>query len=128
MKRQQLQDFRNEFETLHMKKGQLVDKYFSRTLIIVNKMRIHGDKLKDIAVVEKIIHSMTQNFAYVVCLIKGSKKFNELYINELQSLILVNEQRMKNVHTTYITCHKTQSTHSQRAPYDMWDLSNDMQH
>lgn len=91
-------------------------------------MRIHSEKLKDIVVVEKILRSMTQNFAYVVCLIEKSKKINELSIDELQSSILVDEQRMKSVHTTYITCHKAQSMHSQRALHEMWDPINDIRH
>jgi hypothetical protein len=33
---------------------ELVTYYFSRTVAIVNKMRIHGDKIKDITIIEKI--------------------------------------------------------------------------
>lgn len=96
VKRQQLQALRKDFEILHMKEGESVDEYFSRTLTIANKMRIHGDKLEDVAVVEKILRSMTSNFAYVVCSIEESKDLDELSIDELQSSLLVHEQRMKN--------------------------------
>ncbi|KAL0537453.1 hypothetical protein IC582_026431 [Cucumis melo] len=60
VKRQQLQALRNEFEILQMKQGESVDEYFSRTLTIVNKMRVHREKIEDVAVVEKILR-MTSN-------------------------------------------------------------------
>nr|DAD38608.1 TPA_asm: hypothetical protein HUJ06_012930 [Nelumbo nucifera] len=86
VKRQQLQALRKEFEILHMKQGESIDKYFSRTLAIVNKMRIHGEKSEDVAVVEKIIRSMAPKFSYVVCSIEESKD-----LDELQSSLLVHE-------------------------------------
>lgn len=46
VKRQQLQILRKEFEILHMKQGESVDEYFSRTLAIANKMRIMVVKWK----------------------------------------------------------------------------------
>nr|DAD23241.1 TPA_asm: hypothetical protein HUJ06_024704 [Nelumbo nucifera] len=77
-----------------MKQGESVDEYFSRTLAIVNKMRIHGDKIEDVAVVEKILRLMAPKFSYVVCSIEESKDLDEVSIDELQSSLLVHEQRM----------------------------------
>ncbi|KAI3445076.1 hypothetical protein Pfo_001741 [Paulownia fortunei] len=51
-----------------------VDEYFSRTLVIVNNMYIHDKKIEDVAV--------------------ESKDLNVLSIDELQSSLLVHEQRM----------------------------------
>ncbi|XP_057953021.1 uncharacterized protein LOC131147257 [Malania oleifera] len=48
-----------------MKYGELVTDYFSRTMIIANKMRIHGDKIADVTIIEKILRSMTTKFNYV---------------------------------------------------------------
>jgi hypothetical protein len=59
VKRAQLQALRKEFETLHMKAGESVNDYFARTLIIANKMRIHGEYMKDVVIIEKILRSMT---------------------------------------------------------------------
>ncbi|KAK0595240.1 hypothetical protein LWI29_004812 [Acer saccharum] len=55
VKRQQLQALHKDFEILHMKEGESVDEYFSRTLTIVNKMRIHGGQMDDVVVIEKIL-------------------------------------------------------------------------
>ena len=93
-KRQQLQALRFEFETLRMKSGESVTNYFSRTMVIVNKMRTHGDKTEDVIIVEKILRSMTPKFNFVVCSIEESNNIEELSIDELQSSLLVHEQKI----------------------------------
>ena len=93
-KRQQLQALRSEFETLRMKPGESVSDYFSRTMAIINKMRIHGEKMEDVTVIEKILQSMMPKFNYVVCSIEESKDLDELSIDELQGSLLVHEQKI----------------------------------
>lgn len=60
-----------------------------------NRMCVRSDKLKDVAMVEKIPRSMTKDFDYVLYSIVKSKNTNKISIDELQSLLLVNEERMK---------------------------------
>ncbi|XP_068479007.1 uncharacterized protein [Phaseolus vulgaris] len=84
-RRVQLQGLRTEFENLRMKSGEAVADFFSRTMAIANKMRIHGEKMQDITIVEKILRSMTPKFNFVVCSIEESKDIDELSIDELQS-------------------------------------------
>ena len=72
-----------------MKTGESVNDYFSRTLAIANKMRIHGDRMEDVTIIEKIFWSMSAKFNYIVCSIEESHD-----IDELQSSLLVHEQRM----------------------------------
>ncbi|CAL8125961.1 unnamed protein product [Prunus armeniaca] len=94
VKRAQLQALRKEFEIFHMKEGESVNDYFARTLVIANKMRIHGEKMEDVAVIEKILRSMTRKFDYVVCSIEESNDIDSLSIDVLKSSLLVHEQRM----------------------------------
>ncbi|KAE9587482.1 putative RNA-directed DNA polymerase [Lupinus albus] len=96
VKRALLQALRKEFEILHMKEGESVNDYIARTLSNANKMRIQGEKLEEVAVVEKIIHSMSRKFYYVVCSIEESNDIDSLSIDALQSSLLVHEQRMTN--------------------------------
>ncbi|KAJ8768141.1 hypothetical protein K2173_021081 [Erythroxylum novogranatense] len=84
-KRQQLQALCTDFELLRMKSGESVTDYFSRTMAIVNQMRIHGNQTDDVTVVEKIIRSMTPKYNYVVCSIEESNDIDELSLDELQS-------------------------------------------
>ncbi|XP_017441106.1 uncharacterized protein LOC128193881 [Vigna angularis] len=89
VKRAQLQALQRDFETLHMNMGESVTDYFSRTMTIANNMRIHGDKLEDVVVIEKILRSMTTKFDYVVCSIEEARDIDNLSIDELQSSLLV---------------------------------------
>ncbi|XP_021815431.1 uncharacterized protein LOC110757970 [Prunus avium] len=90
----QLQALRKEFEMLNMKVGKSIDENFGRTLTVANKRRINGETLEDVAIIEKILRSMTPKFDYVVCSIEESKDLDHLSIDELQSSLLVHEQRM----------------------------------
>ncbi|KAL6334580.1 hypothetical protein AAG906_019081 [Vitis piasezkii] len=78
-----LQALRKEFEILHMNPGETVNEYFSRTLAIANKMKVNGEDKGNIAIVEKILRSMTSKFDYVVCSIEESKDLDTLTIDEL---------------------------------------------
>lgn len=60
-----------------MKEDKLVNDYFTRTLSIVNNMKIHGEMVAEHTVVEKIVRFMSSKFNYVVCAIE------ELFIDEL---------------------------------------------
>jgi hypothetical protein len=95
VKRAQLQALRRDFEVLSMKENETVDEYFSRTLAIANKMTAHGERLEQVNIVEKVLRSMTSKFNYVVCSIEESNDVTTLTIDELQSSLLVHEQRMK---------------------------------
>ena len=68
--------------------------FFACTLTITNKMRSLGDKMSDVTVIEKILHSMATKFDYVVCSIEESKDLDHMSIDELQSSLQVHEQRM----------------------------------
>ena len=93
VKRSILQALRKEFETLEMKTGETVTDYFSRVLSIANRMRVHGEQMSDVTVVEKILRSLTDRFNYIVCSIEESKNIDELSIDELQSSLIVHEQK-----------------------------------
>ncbi|XP_057980533.1 uncharacterized protein LOC131166201 [Malania oleifera] len=94
-----------------MKAGESVNEYFAQTLTIANKMKANGEDKGDVAIVEKILRSMTPKFDYVVCSIEESKNIDTLTIDELQSSLLVHEQRMSShveeEHTLKIT-HRDQ--------------------
>jgi hypothetical protein len=95
VKRAQLQSLRREFEVLAMGESETVNEYFARTLAIANRMTSHGERIEQVMVVEKILRSMPQKFNYVVCSIEESNDVTALSIDELQSSLLVHEQRMQ---------------------------------
>ncbi|CAJ2655081.1 unnamed protein product [Trifolium pratense] len=95
VKRAHLQALCKELELLEMKDGETVNEYFARTLSIINKMKIHGERVEPVTIVEKILRSMTPKFNYVVCAIEESNDVTALSVDELQSSLIVHEQRMK---------------------------------
>ncbi|KAH0706336.1 hypothetical protein KY289_011412 [Solanum tuberosum] len=88
------QALRRDFETLQIKKGESVMSYCARTMEINNKMRFHGQKMNDVIIVEKIVRSLTPKYNYVNLSIEESKDIDELSLDELQSSLLVHEQKM----------------------------------
>lgn len=58
-------------------------------------MKAHDERMEQIVIVEKIQRSMTPRFNYVVCLIEESNNLATMTIDELQSSLLVHEQRMR---------------------------------
>jgi hypothetical protein len=94
VKRAQLQTLHKEFEVLHMKVAESVNDYFGRTLTIANKMRTHEEQMNDVVIIEKILRSMTSKYDYVVCSIEESNDLDIMFIDELQSSLLVYEQRI----------------------------------
>ena len=93
VKRSILQALRRDFETLEMKSGECITDYFSRVMSVSNKMRFHGEQMHEVTIVEKILRSLTDNFNYIVCSIEESKDTDTLTIDELQSSLIVHEQK-----------------------------------
>ena len=91
VKRSHFQALHREFETLEMRFGEGVTKYFSRVMTVANKMRIYGEDMQDVKVVEKILRSLIENFNYIVCSIEKSKDIDALIVDELQSSLIVHE-------------------------------------
>nr|KYP74877.1 Retrovirus-related Pol polyprotein from transposon TNT 1-94 [Cajanus cajan] len=94
VKRAQLQALRKEFEMLQMKEGESVNSYFARTLKIAKSMKAIGESMQESVITAKILRSMTTQFNYVVCSIEESNNLDTMTIDELQSSLLVHEQRM----------------------------------
>lgn len=64
---------RADFETIRMRLEESVSDHFSRVMTIVNKMRILGDRIEDVTVIEKILRSLTTKFNFVVWPSKNPK-------------------------------------------------------
>ncbi len=76
-----------------MKSGETVSDYFARVMTVANKMRVHGEKMDDVKIVEKILRSLSEKFNYIVCSIEESKYIDNLSIDELQSSLITHEQK-----------------------------------
>eukprot|EP00268_Persea_americana_P066487 TRINITY_DN9059_c1_g1_i11.p1 TRINITY_DN9059_c1_g1~~TRINITY_DN9059_c1_g1_i11.p1 ORF type:complete len:307 (+),score=69.73 TRINITY_DN9059_c1_g1_i11:628-1548(+) len=93
------QTLTRDFETLRMKSGESITDFFARTLRIASKMRFNGGTMEEVKVVEKIMRSLTPKSDYIVCSIEA-KNVAELRVDELQSSLLVHEQRLNRTTTS----------------------------
>lgn len=78
-----------------MKIGESVSDYLARVMLVANIMRNHGENMSDVKVVEKILRSLTEQFNYVVCSIEESRDIDSLTVDELQSSLVVHEQKFR---------------------------------
>eukprot|EP00257_Ricinus_communis_P018415 XP_015577130.1 uncharacterized protein LOC107261554 [Ricinus communis] len=97
VKRAQLQTLKTEFELLRMKEGETVNAYFGHTLSIAKRIKACGEVVQEREIMGKILRSLVPKFNYVVCSIEESNNVDTLTVDELQSSLLIHEQRMKNV-------------------------------
>lgn len=95
VKRSHIQALRREFETLEMRSSGGVTKYFSRVMTVASKMRIYGEEMPDVKVIEKILRYLTKKFNYIVCSIEESKGIDDFSIDELQISLIVHEQKVQ---------------------------------
>lgn len=106
----QLQRMKREFEILEMKNSESVTAYFSRVMVVANDMRNLGEDMPYAKVVEKVLRTLSDRFTYIVCVIEESKDIKKLSIDELQSSLLVHEQKFKKKeneeHVMHITGEK----------------------
>ncbi|KAK7348465.1 hypothetical protein VNO80_23023 [Phaseolus coccineus] len=80
-----------------MKESETITEYFSRVMAMANKMRSNGEEMPDSKVVQKILRTLTDRFTYVVVSIEESKDTELLLIDELQSSLVIHEQKFKRV-------------------------------
>ena len=95
VKRSLLQKLRRNFEVLEMKDSESTEEYFKRVLGITNQMRSNGEVMTDSKVVEKILRTLSEKFMYVVVSIEESKDIETVTLDELQSSLVVHEQKFK---------------------------------
>ncbi|XP_050909996.1 uncharacterized protein LOC127123860 [Lathyrus oleraceus] len=88
---------RREFKVLEIKKGEIVTDYFARVIVVSNKLRSNGEDMPDSKIMEKILRTLTERFTYVVVSIEESKDTDEISIDELQSSLVMHEQKFNRI-------------------------------
>ncbi|XP_004493032.1 uncharacterized protein [Cicer arietinum] len=95
VKRAQFNRLRRGSELLTMKQGESITDYFGRVMTIANDMRNYEEDMNDVKIVEKILRTLTDKWNHIVCSIKEANDIDQLFVDALQSYLLVHEQRFK---------------------------------
>ncbi|CAM8998643.1 unnamed protein product [Rhodiola kirilowii] len=97
VKRTMLNSLKRDFELLQMREDETIADYFARVMAVANKMRSNDGVMPDSTVVEKILRSLTEKFTYVVITIEESRNTSDMTVDDLQSSLMVHEQKFKRV-------------------------------
>ncbi|GAA0151401.1 hypothetical protein LIER_10128 [Lithospermum erythrorhizon] len=76
-----------------MKKGETIERYFGRVVMIANKLRSNGEEMSDSKINEKILRTLTDQFTYVVVSIEEAKDIENMTVDELRSTLVIHEQK-----------------------------------
>lgn len=71
VKRAQVQAIRRDFEVLQMQKGRDSYRLHRQGNETCKQIRIQGDKMDGVVMVEKILRSLTPKYDYIVCQLKS---------------------------------------------------------
>jgi hypothetical protein len=89
-----LQTYRLQFEHLNMKEDETVGKYFLRVEEQVNAMIGLGEKIEDVALVQKILRSLPDRFNPKVSAIEEVNDLKALSIDQLLETVTSYEMRI----------------------------------
>ena len=78
-----------------MRKDETITEYFTRVMQVANKNRSNREEMPEKKMVEKIMCTLTDKFTYVVVSIEESKDIDTMSIDELQSSLVVHEQKFR---------------------------------
>ncbi|EOY08837.1 Uncharacterized protein TCM_024078 [Theobroma cacao] len=92
-KQVRLQNLRRKYELLRMKENQTIGEFVEDLMKLVNQIRLMGDSLIDLKVVEKIMLSLPERFDPTITYLEQVKDITELSISDLVSALEADEQR-----------------------------------
>lgn len=58
----------------------MISSYLTRLFDMINQMKVYGEEWSNKRIVEKLLISLTPNYDYIVFVIEGTKKLDELIL------------------------------------------------
>ncbi|XP_052478529.1 uncharacterized protein LOC128034034 [Gossypium raimondii] len=92
-RKQQLLNFRREFENLKMKEEETVKQYSDRIMAVVNSIRLLGEQFNEARVVEKVISTLPERYEEKISSLEDSRDLTSIPLTELINALYAQEQR-----------------------------------
>ncbi|GAA0183624.1 hypothetical protein LIER_31002 [Lithospermum erythrorhizon] len=80
---------RRDFEVLEMKRGETIESYFGRVMMVANKLRSNGEAITNSKINEKILRTLTDQFTYVVVSIEEARDIEVMTVDDLRSTLMM---------------------------------------
>ena len=91
-----------------MKETKDIDSFMNRAMSVINQLKIYGQDIKYITVIENVVRSLSTKFDVVVATIKEAKDLEKLTVDELMESLLSHEARIdRNKDSTLETAFKS---------------------
>ncbi|OIT02064.1 hypothetical protein A4A49_56810, partial [Nicotiana attenuata] len=92
IKNEKLQEFRSQFKLARMRPTESVKEFFTRIEEIVNSLRINGEVLEEVKVVEKVLQSLSLKFHNKKVILEATKDLNTLKLDDLEGDLVTYER------------------------------------
>eukprot|EP00253_Pinus_taeda_P016033 PITA_16033 len=93
VKRENLQTLRIQYENIIMHNDESVANYFLRTDEIVNCMKILGEEIKEVVLVEKVLRSLSSKFESKVFAIEEEQNLQSITMSQLHGILTTYKMR-----------------------------------
>ena len=77
-----------------MNQKENISEYFTKVLTLTKQTKVNGDKIEDLAIVEKILRTLPLRINYKVVAIEESKDLESMNFAKQQSSLEAKEQRL----------------------------------
>ncbi|XP_026399214.1 uncharacterized protein LOC113295071 [Papaver somniferum] len=94
VKKVRLQTLKRKYEPLQMESSETISDFFSKTLNLVNEMKVNGDTVEDSSIVEKILRSLPEKFEAKVTATEECSTVATMTLNGLLGSLQAYEQRL----------------------------------
>ena len=95
MKKENIQTYRGQFESLKMKEDENIASYFLRVDEIDNNLRRLGEIVPKEAILYKVLRSLPMRFDSKVSVLEDKKDLDNVTMDEVHGILTTSEMRTK---------------------------------